>query len=178
MAPLADNLTLRLKVKYTGPFNAHDMLFRAPAVVTVAGLVSAAQLLIAKFIETQWTGTTWTDPQVSAVGSNLFFPVAGWTPITAGGAINPSASSSPGKFLEFGGRSSGGRRVKYYLFETFFGDIQDMRYNRGDATETDDILDALQSGSNFCTALDGLATTYYDYANVKDNDFLTHKARH
>jgi hypothetical protein len=177
MAALPSNTTDRLRLHYNGPKGTHTMMLRAPDGETEAGLVEDAQNLVTLMVLAQFQGTVWDTADYAPAGSDVFLPEAGWTPITSASGINPSAGQAPSTFVEFGGRSAGGRRVKLYLFETFFQYTDDMRYQSGESAILDDIVDQLNdAGSEIC-AIDGLATTWYSYVNVGQNDYITHRAR-
>lgn len=177
MAPLPVNGTDRLKVTYSGPFGTHTMMFRAPDGETHAGLVEDVQALVPLMAAAQYDGTIWGTAEYSVSGSDIFLPESDWVAVTSDSGINPSGISAPSAFLEFGGRSAGGRRVKFYLFETFFAPSEDMKVDGGESVIVDTIIGQLNDdGSEIC-AIDGLVTTYYSYANLGQNDYLTHRAR-
>ena len=177
MAPLPVNGTDRLKCTYSGPFGTHTMVFRAPDGETHAGLLADVQALVPFLAACQYDGTVWGTAEYSASGSDIFLPEVDWIAITSDSGVNPAGTNGPSAFLEFGGRSAGGRRVKFYLFETFFSPNDKMKIEQGQSTLVDDVVGQLNDdGSEIC-AIDGLVTTYYTYANVGQNDYITHRAR-
>jgi hypothetical protein len=153
------------------------MLFRAPDAESESGLVADATAVINLMTLAQFDGTTWSTADFAEAGSDIFLPASGWTPIVGDSGINPSAGQAPSTFVEFGGRSAGGHRVKLYLFETFFQYTDDMRYEAGESAILDDIIAQLNDPLSEICAIDGLATTWYSYANVGQNDYITHRAR-
>jgi hypothetical protein len=178
MPPVPPSTTTRYKVGYSGPFHSHHMLFHGEPTDTAATLAAKAAAVLAPMALLCFNGVVFNTAQFAAAGSPFFFPDGSWTPITSASGINPSAASNPGQFLEFGGRApADGVRVKLYQFETFFGNSADMRYNRGESAAVDAALNALQAfGLNLAT-ISGSIPTWYDYANVKANDYYTHRAR-
>ena len=177
MAPLPSNTTDRLKCHYTGPLGSHDALFRAPEGESTAGLIEDARTAITAIVEAQYDGTAWDGAEFSAAGSDLFFPVPDWDPIISDTGVNPGANSGAARFIQFGGRSSGGRRVKLYIYETTADNTGDYRFAPGESASVDAIIAALGGESSELCAIDGLTTTWYTYANVGENDHAVHKAR-
>src|SRR4029453_12185032 len=171
MAALPLNTTARLKCPSSGPFGTHTMIFRAPDGESHAGLVEDARNVISAMANCQFDGTVWGTAEYSVSGSDLFFPESDWEPIESESGINPGANSGPSTFLEFGGRSAGGRRVKFYLFETFFQEDEDMKYEAGDSALVDEVITQLGRPESEICAIDGLVTTYYTYANIGQNDY-------
>jgi hypothetical protein len=125
-----------------------------------------------------WNGTTFNVAEFAAAGSNLFFLDGVWTPITRTSATNPGANDTPSQFVQFGGRSPvDGTRVKLYLFETVEKGNEDMRLLRADSADVDAVLDVLDAFENTISTISGQVPVWYQYANLGQNDYLTHKAR-
>lgn len=172
------NTALRLKVHYQGPFGAHTMLFHGQTGTTAAELVASAQNIINLMKDACWDGTTFNVAEISQPGSDIFTIYPAWVPKVASNGIAPNAVSSPSTFLQFGGRStSTGKRAKWYLFECREQPSQKMRYQLGQNGRVDGILAALDNEAGVIAAVDGTEVVPYRYANVGENDFLTHRAR-
>jgi hypothetical protein len=177
MAALPLNTTARLKVQYTGPYGSHTMVFRAPEGESEGGLVDDAHALAVLMAECQYDNVVWGPAEFAEAGSDLFFPEAGWVTVNGESGIAPGTSDAPSTFLNFGGRSAGGRRVKLYLFETFFDETADMKYDAGESALLDAVVAQLNDPLSEICAIDGLVTTWYTYVNVGQNDYITHRAR-
>jgi hypothetical protein len=125
-----------------------------------------------------WNGTTFDSAEFAAAGSNIFSLDPGWSVVTRTSSTNPAATDAPSHFVQFGGRSpSTGKRVKYYLFEDATRDTADMRFSIAENADVAAVVDAIEAGAATIGAIDGTPITVYQYANVGQNDFLTHKAR-
>ena len=178
MAPIAPNTALRFRAHYTGPFGDHTMLFHAVTGTTLTDMT----LAVAEFASTvgplQYQGTIWSTAEYAMPGSNIFLPVPGWTAINDSSTNASTANSSPSRFLNWVGRdTSVGTRVKLYLFETYATAKNDMRWNAGESTAIDAVTDLLNSETSVIGNIAGRAPVWNDYANVGENDYLTHKSR-
>lgn len=177
MAPLPQNGTPRLRCHYEGPFGQHVMLFRGPNGGTTTDLAISARVVIFQMTDLQYNDTQWGSAEAADEGSDLFFPVSGWTPLTSVSGANPGANNGIARFLEFGGRSSGGRRAKFYLFEVAQQEDADYKVPYGSVTPIDQVIDAFNDEDTELAAIDGNLIVAYPYANIGDNDYWVHKAR-
>jgi len=141
-------------------------------VTTITPVITALAAL-------QYDNTTWDTAEYAAAGSAVSNPVT-WTPINSPGSLTPGADQGPSTFIQFGGRSSTGKRAKFYLFETFFQASATMRVLYGAVSIVDDVIDALVAasltGEPLCV-VDMSTIVPYQYANLGQNDYLTHQAR-
>lgn len=178
MPPTPPATTIRYKVHYTGPFNSHTMLFHGILGADPIVLRNAVRNVAIAMSGAQWNTTTWHAAEVALAGNTFFTADVGWTAVTRTSATNPSASSAPSHFANFGGRSpTTGKRVKFYLFEDTLGDTEDMRFSGPENADVAAIVNELISEDTVIGAIDGTDVVWYNYANVGQNDFLTHKAR-
>jgi len=178
MAPTDPNTAPRLRVTYTGPFGTHTMLFHGNLGTDAGDLAGDVSDFIDQAKELQYDGTVWSTAEFADEGSNLFFAYPGWTPITSTTGNDPGVASSPSAFVQFGGRdASSGTRVKLYLFEVTQQATQTMRINAGESALVDAVITELKSVDNNIANIAGRTPIWYSYANVGQNDFLTHKAR-
>lgn len=178
MAPTDPTTTSRFRITYTGPFNTHTMLFHGRVGVAQASVRSAVAAIVTQMLGAQWNGTTWNQAEYAAAGSNLFFPDASWTTLTASNANNPTSTSSPSGFQQYGGRGlTTGIRAKWYLFEVVSATTQDMRFARAESTTFGNIIGAFESVSASIGNVAGGLLSMYQYCNVGQNDYLTKKAR-
>jgi len=178
MAPVPPLTTNRYKVTYTGPFGTHTMLFHGISTSTQSELRGDVTEVVNDLSGMTWNGTSFFKAEYALAGSPLFFNDPDWTAVTRTSATNPTATDAPSHFVEFGGRTLiGGVRVKLYLFESTLRDNADMRYSVADDADVAAIVDTLNDESTSIAAINGNRATWYNYANVGQNDYLTHKAR-
>jgi len=178
MAPTDPNTTARLKVHYHGPFGAHTMLFHAQTGEGDATFRTDVLNVILAMSGACWNGTTFDRAEFAAAGSSIFSEDPGWSVVTRTSATNPAASDAPSHFAQFGGRSpTTGKRAKWYLFEDTLRDTSDMRFSVGENADVLAIVEAIEAGAATIGAIDGSPIGVYQYANVGQNDYLTHRAR-
>jgi hypothetical protein len=178
MTPTPPNTTARLKVHYTGPFGSHTMLFHALEGGGDVDFRTAVHNIVIAMVGACWNTTTFNLAEFAPAGSNVFSIDTGWTTVTRSSATNPGVSDAPSHFAQFGGRSpTTGKRVKWYLFEDTLRDTEDMRFTTAESGDVDAIVDAITAALDQVGAIDGSAIVPYQYANVGQNDYLTHKAR-
>jgi len=178
MTPTPPNTTIRYKVHYSGPFNEHTMLFHGLTGIDPIVLRTSVQNVVIAMSGAQWNTTTWHTAEVALAGSDIFNVDVGWTDVTRSSATNPAADDAPSHFAQFGGRSpTTGKRAKWYLFEDTMGDTADMRFSGGENADVAAIVAAFVAESDVIGAIDGTDLVFYNYANVGQNDHLTHKAR-
>lgn len=178
MAAVNPFTTSRLRVKYTGPFGSHVMTFHGGVGITADDLAGDALDVITQMLVMQYPSTVWESAEYSAPLATFSLPYVDWVPQGGAGGAAPTASSSPATFIQFGGRAIGtGVRVKLYLFEVDMPYRNDMRYNAGEDARVDSVITELNSASCDVATVDGQKPSWYTYANVGQNDYLTHKAR-
>lgn len=154
------------------------MLFHGKTGTTLSELVADVTDVITAMNALQWESTTWPTAEWAAAGSGIFLPVSGWTAIDDASTNTPTTDSSPSRFLNWCGRDTTvGTRVKLYLFETYASPKQDMRWNAGESTQIDAVTDLLNDEASHIGNVAGRIPVWNDYANVGENDYLTHKAR-
>lgn len=178
MAPLPSDNTTRYRVTYTGPFGTHTMLFHGAFEDTAETLRPMVADVIEAMKTACWGGTVFSTGEFALKDSHLFFLDAGWTPITTSGSAAPGTTDSPSQFMQYGGRDNPlGVRVKLYLFEVIYRGNAKMRLGYADTSDVSNVLDVLNSFDNTISTLSGDIPTWYNYANLGQNDYLTHKAR-
>lgn len=179
MAPINPTTTLRIRAHYSGPYGDHTMLFHGIAGATLTELVSDVADFASLVGPLQFQGTSWSTAEYANPGSTLFLPVPGWVAINDSSTNDAGPNDSPSRFLNWVGRdTSVGTRVKLYLFETYATAKSDMRWNAGESTAVDAVTDLLNNEASKIGNIAGRIPVWNDYANVGENDYLTHKARH
>ena len=102
-------------------------------------------------------------------GSNVRNPFA-WTNAATYGLGNADSNDDRDKAISCVGRSSGGHKVKFFLFG--FKNDADGDY-RTDTTENAGVADTvgyLNGATGFALAIDGLQPVWKSYVNIKVND--------
>jgi len=176
MAPADPTATMRLKVLYSGPFGNHTMLLHAKDGVSSGDFISDAIALLNQMAKLMYSAAVFTDALLAFAGSDIFNAIT-FTAIPSTGSVTPTINSAPSTFIQFGGRSTDGRRVKLYLFESGFEYRSDMRYQSGENTDLDDTVAMLNDEASTIGTITGAAPVWKSYVNVGQNDYLTHKAR-
>lgn len=179
MAPIDPTTTWRYKVSYTGPAGTHTALFHGQldggSVENLRGDVAD---YVAQAVELQYTGTTWNIAQFALPGESFFNDDPEWEVQTSTTAAGFTSSSSPSAFLNFVGREiSGPVKVKLYLFEVFIDSDNQMRIQEGEVAGIDAVLTELNSSENEISSIAGNLVNWRHYANIGQNDYLTHRAR-
>jgi hypothetical protein len=180
---LPDN-TARLKVSYQGPRGQHTILFRSNNIDDA--FITEAHTLI-QAIANQglfWDQTSFTGAQAAAQGSNVFIPVA-WTAITipadAPGAGNPTENDAYGMGLSINGRTLGGHRVRYFLFNVHVLQDRDSRITNAESAQVTAIVQAFTNFAGAAEPLIGIDRTgiaaIYGFADVNINKRIARRAR-
>jgi len=178
MAPADPNAQIRLRVSYLGPFNRHNMLFHSVGASSLVDLRTGVQAIITAMASCVWETVAFDRAEVADAGSPFFFPDAGWTSILSTTADNPSITNSPAQFVQWGGRAPfDGRRAKWYLFESIFGNNNSMRLAEFVNPAVDAVTNALQDNGDVVGTITGSQYVVYRYANLGQNDHITHEAR-
>jgi hypothetical protein len=175
MAPLPHNNTAILYVDYTQGGVEHtfevrvDTLSEIEAIETVVGafLTSLGSLVGSATI----TGT-----RGGAEGSNITlpFPISSLTGVTFGSGTT-NAETVP-FFLNFVGRSVGGRRVSLAIFGLNTG-LSNYRLTTSEETEIAAAVAILNGSTGTFLAIDGLQAIWYPYANTGVNAYWQRQQR-
>ena len=178
MAALPPDGTARYFLDYafdTGQQRSLQVRFASPALVTDVG----------DWLEALFTaGKALFDPSLvaigarhAALGSNVTLPTTAPTlPAMTGGS--QSAYQQP-TFLAFQGRDSvTGVKCRLSLYGFSNGVVADYRYQRGDNSNVDAMLDVMQTPiPGIALSIAGNPVQWYDYANCGFNSFHERKAR-
>jgi len=175
MAPLPHNNTDLVIVDYSqGPRNHSfevrvDTLSEIEAIETVIGafLVAVGGLVGAAEI---------TAVRGQAAGSNISlpFPISSLVGTTFG--VGTTNNETVPFFLNFVGRSTGGRRVSLALFGKS-GSLSDYRLTSSEETEIAAAVAILNGSEGTFLAIDDLPAIWYPYANVGVNAYWQRKQR-
>lgn len=165
MAPLAPTNTARYKVFYTTC--GHDHTFQ---VRTVSVSPSALGTYVDNFltaISAQLFSLVVTEVQFAGTGSDIFNSVtSGIEGNTYGGGGAPELGTA--WYLDFIGRSSGGRRVRLAVFGTqALGG--NYRYSAAEDSDVDAGIAVLNAATNTFMSIDGVKPIWKAYANAGVN---------
>jgi len=166
MAPLPPNSTPRYKLAYTNSSKQHVMDLRSHASPSAIGTELDAFFTA---IDSLLTATQIDDLLFAADGSNVFNSVSssivGQTYGTGAGSDLVVAS-----YVNFIGRSSGGRRIRMAVFGTNnLG--ADFRFNAGESTAVDDAIDLLNDPASTLVTIEDLKPVWKNYANAGFNAY-------
>lgn len=173
----APNLTVRYKVFYTGPFGRHVLLLRFAPGTTMATARNRSNAIIEAMAPFTWDGTNFDTAEYCPAGGSVFNADPDWEPVVSDTPNTAGPTSSPSRFLQWGGRDSEGFRAKWYLFECATGPRSNMRVTPAQDAQIGVVIDALSYPIDPVVTAGGGVADLKGYANIGDNDYLTHKAR-
>jgi hypothetical protein len=178
MADYAASNTKRLKVLQTGPRGSHHMIFRFPEVQSEATMISQARTVTAAMLGMLLDTTSWVSAEVAHEGSEVFLPVDWGAAQTAGGGIGVQETDEYGRYVNFPGRSLGGSRVAFYLFNVVPTTMtKNNRLTPAENATVTAVRNALMAaGTNF-VAIDQNSFVMKNYANTGINDAVAKKSR-
>jgi hypothetical protein len=169
---------IRYRVSYVGPFNRHNMLFHSVGASSLIDLRTGVAAIITAMASCVWETVVFDRAETAEAGSPFYFPDPAWTSIPSTTADNPSIAAAPSQFVQWGGRSPfDGRRVKWYLFESIMGNSASMRLAEFVNSAVDAVTNALQDNGDVVGTISGSQYVVYRYANLGQNDLITHNAR-
>lgn len=175
MPALPEETYPRLFIDYEGPMGQHTLQFRQSAGDSSAVAATKA----AEFINTVkgivYNGVTFNAARWAVAGSNVSNPIA-WTPI-AGTAAGTQAAAAFPIFVSWIGRTTGGRRVRLFLYGTNINPDSDFRLGIGDATWVSASVSRLNSSPYPIYGIDGLPPVWKSYVNVGYNAYFQRKRR-
>lgn len=166
MAPLNPNNTPRFKVAYNGGLNDHTFEVRShlsPAAIAVdidnflSALAPRMHLITVNTVS------------FAASGSNIFNPVTTGLEGQTYSSGTPITQEAP-NYIDFIGRSSGGRRVRITLFGVS-GLGSDFRWAAGEDSAVDAAIAVLVAAGNDLRAIDDLTPLWKPYANAGVNAY-------
>lgn len=163
MAPLPHDNTAIYYVDYSTVAQNHTLEVRANGGLSPAAFATWFDIFIAHLAADLFT---WTLNVVrwSAAGSTVSSPVTTGLEGNVYGSGAGTVDSVPA-FVNFVGRSSGGRRVRLAVFG-YKNAFSTFRLTTAEDTHIGDAVTDLNSVSNGALAIDGLKPVWYPYANV------------
>lgn len=176
MAPLPENNTARLWVDYTDGINQHSIMFRTTESAGLTALMTIADDFLDALSPTLYLLTILA-ARVSAPASSISTPV-GWTGAGTYGSGAMPAVRTPLQMC-FLGRSTLGRRVRWFVFGTKVDPTATYRLNTADNADVQAARTVLVNGVNAGTlvAIDGDAPVIYAYVDQNYNSYWEAEAR-
>lgn len=187
MADYAPNFTCRYRVKYSVLGHNHTMLFRlargtldfGPIALKVAAFLSALS-------PTLFTSWTVLGADAAPDDSDIFLPVAppvGFSPPSL--AIPAAPISESSLAWSFVGRTTGGTQCRLFLFGasqgpesvSAGGTFDDWRITTAQSGVAANAVNVLNSNSPALVGNDGVKATFYQYVNLKYNNYWVRKTR-
>jgi len=172
MAPLPPNSTPRYKIFYTGNGVQHSQEWRS----------HLSPLAFTSMVEAFWDAmdpllfaTTIDDVQFAADGSNIFNSVTSGIVGNTYGSGSTTITNLP-NFISFIGRSSDGRRLRVYWYNTNAIGV-DFRFVAGENADIDATIAALVSAAGGIVTIGDLAPVWKSYANAGLNAYWQRNAR-
>lgn len=178
MADYLETNTPRLRVTQTGPRGTHHMIFRSQPASSHATMIAGARAIVTLLATFCFHSTSWALADVAPEGSDVFLPVDWGTPIPGGLDADAGPLDEYGRYLNFIGRSLGGSRVAFYLFNV--GRDFGTANNRLTPTEhgaVSTIKAAFDAVENGIVAIDQTPVRMKAYANSGINDRVAKKSR-
>lgn len=178
MADYLETNTARIRVTQTGPRGTHKMIFRVDPASTLALARDEAHAICDALTTFMLSGTAWASAEQAAEGSDVFLPID-WTPILhPAGAEAASNAHEYGAYLNFVGRSAGGSRVAWYLFNiTNACKTANNRLTAAEYPTLTGVLDAFNGATGILCGIDQNPFIMKAYANSGINDRVAKKSR-
>jgi hypothetical protein len=172
MAPLNPNNTPRFKVFYTNVGQQHVSQVRGTS--SPSSLGSQFDVLMTALSPILYA-TTIDKVEYAPSGSNIFNIVTSGIEGNTYGSGAGSTAVAP-YFIDFIGRSTGGRRVRMSVFGvTILG--LDYKFQPGEDANVDAAILVPQASALDWLAIDGIKPTWYSYADAGVNAYYQRKNR-
>lgn len=186
MPDFAPNFTTRYVLKYSVVGRVHSQLWRAPStVVTLAGLdglISKIAAYYAAMAPKMWSDLAFLSAQWAPADSDIFLPAG--TPALSAGAVlvTDAAPSANALAVSFVGRSDHGEKARMFQYGVAVTPADsptafDFRIHSSEDTHISAAVGVLNESAPSLVANDDHVATFYDYVNVKYNDYWTRKSR-
>jgi hypothetical protein len=154
------------------------MIFRfAPATSTV-NMITQVRTVLGEMKGLTLEGTAFESAELAAEGSEVFLPVDFGAPITSNSSTAATVNDEYGRYVNFVGRTTGGSRVAFYLFNVYRN--TGTANNRLTVTENavvGTVLPTLAGSGINLVGIDQNPFVMKSYANTGINDAVAKKAR-
>ena len=170
LTPLPEDNTKRYKLVYTVEEDVHTLTSRCSASQTDGQAVIYFTDCGAALSGILGSNVTWVNLFVALLGSNVFNPVAGWTPIAYSNTAVTELDQP--RAICFPGRTSGGRKTKAFIYGASGAYTTPDSYSENPLTSAplQGFQGLLNSQTDFWLGIDGIKPTWYFRATIKGND--------
>lgn len=178
MADYLETNTARIRVTQTGPRGTHKMIFRVDPASTLLLASDEAHAICTAILALLLSGTGYPSAEAAAEGSDVFLPID-WEPIThVTGIETVSNAHEYGAYANFVGRTVGGSRVAFYVFN-IINQIKtaNNRLTVAEFGELAGMLTAFNGATGILCGIDQNSFTMKGYVNTGINDRVAKKSR-
>lgn len=165
MAPLSPDNTERFRITYNVGGESHNFEVRTDS-TSPSSLGSEVDAFLTQLIP-MLNLVTIDLVEYAAGGSNIFNPVASGIESNTYGS-GAGTGSAAANYINFIGRSTGGRRVRLMVFGLKV-DANDYRFLPGENAYVDAAISQLKTPPNVFLAIDNIKPVWYTYANAGVN---------
>lgn len=174
MAQLPVNNTTRWKVRYQQGNYSHTFEVRTAADVSPAAFGAFVGGFLDSLGGHVYLGVV-TEVQRSVEGSDIFLPFATGLEGVSFGEQPISVDNVP-RYIDFVGRSSGGRRVRLAIFG-YAGVTSEYRVTAAENPEFATAIGMLNGSDDIGVAIDGMPVIWKPYVNVGYNAYWQRAVR-
>lgn len=175
MAPLPIDNTRRWWLDYSVCTKEHSLLMRSIDTVDAVQASDAIDAFLTA-LNSQLRLVTVLGLRMAPKSSSISAPA-----VWSGAATYGSGAGSPfesANFIDFLGRTSGGRRARAGMFGAINAQVGgDYRVTNAESTFVGDALTALAADPDCFQAIDDFAPTWYQYANIGASAYWRNKIR-
>jgi len=186
VADFAPNFTTRYLLRYSVVGRVHSQLWRAPSSVTdltgLAGLISKVGAYYAEMAPKIWSDFSFLSASWAPADSDIFLPASTPGAITGEVSVATAALSANALAISFVGRSDHGEKARMFQYGVAVNpadspNANDFRIHSSEDTHISSAIGVLNESAPALVANDDHDATFYDYVNVKYNDYWTRKSR-
>lgn len=187
MPDFAPNYTARVKMRYAVAGATHTMQVRAPASSAPGDLPDFVDKVIAFLNSLQakmWSDFTILGWTYALADSDIFLPTGPDTGVFGVGDVSTTGRLQAAKALatSFVGRSSAGLRASLFLYGLTwnvisFATVSDFRIFNSEDSDVSAATGILNETAPPFVANDNNEASWYNYANLKYNDYWTRRLR-
>lgn len=168
MAPLPQSNTARWWCVYTNNGTTHRLMLRTATTITAPGASNVFSALFAS-LSPLMVSTTITGLEHALIGSNVRNPAA-YTGAQPTGTGTNLDNDQRARQISFTGRSSDGRKCKFFVFGIDAIAEGDYRVDTTESAEIAAVVTQLANTPGVYLSISGLAPVWHSYANIGYND--------
>lgn len=175
MTALPANNTDRYFFRYSNAQHEHTLQVRTATGLSYTTVVSALENYLT-ILTGAFAASEGLSVELQLAGDNFSTPVTEgvWSTFSWGStAATPETDAT---FLGAQGRSTGGHKVRLDVFG-YKNALSDFRITNAEVSGVDDAVAVLNGIPGAFLSIDGLNPQWYQYLNVKSNDYWVRQAR-